>query len=154
LGGRGREMESTTLDVLTIDECQWLLRENVGSVGRIGVSVGAVPEVLPVNFAMSGGDIVFRTSRGTKLHAAATNAVVAFEVDGSDEVSGWSVLVVGQASEVTDPADIAAALAVIPDGWAPGEHEHVVRLEATRVTGRRIRRIQNQSGTPDVHVVR
>lgn len=146
-------MENAILDVLTMDECQWLLRDNAGIIGRVGVSMGAIPEIFPVHFAMIDGDVVFRTGRGTKLHAAAVSATIVFEIDGSDDVFGWSVLVVGRASEMTDAANIATALAVIPGGWAPGEHEHIVRLEATRVTGRRIHRHERPSGTPDVHVV-
>ena len=132
-------MRGATLEVLTEEECYALLRD-VATVGRVGVSVAAVPEILPVNFAMVDGTIVFGTRQGTKLHAATRSAVLAFEVDDSDASSGWSVLVVGRSAEVTESREIAAALAVIPDGWVPGEHEHVVRLTPSRVTGRRIHR--------------
>jgi nitroimidazol reductase NimA-like FMN-containing flavoprotein (pyridoxamine 5'-phosphate oxidase superfamily) len=133
-------MRGTTLEVLTEEECYALLRENVATVGRVGVSVGAVPEILPVNFAMIDGTIIFRTGQGSKLHAATRDAVLAFEVDDSDASSGWSVLVVGRSAEVTDDLEVASTLAVIPDGWVPGEHEHVVRITPSRVTGRRIHR--------------
>jgi uncharacterized protein len=133
-------MPGTTLEVLTELECRRLLQENTATVGRIGVSVEAIPQILPVNFAMIEGSVVFRTGQGTKLAAAARNAVVAFEIDGSDASSGWSVLVVGLSAEVTDPKGIAAALAVIPDGWVPGQHEHIVRIAASRISGRRIHR--------------
>jgi hypothetical protein len=66
--------------------------------------------------------------------------VLAFELDQSDSFSGWSVLVVGRSAEVTDPSKIAAAMAVIPDGWVSGEHEHIIQIKPSRVTGRRITR--------------
>jgi len=133
-------MEGTTLEDLTRQECYRLPRESAGKIGRVGVSFEALPAILPVNYAMIDDTIVFRTGQGTKLHAAICNAVVAFEVDDSDTSSGWSVLVVGHTVEVTEPEEIAAALAVIPDGWVPGEHEHVVRITFSRIGGRRIHR--------------
>ena len=53
--------------------------------------------VLPVNHAVDGQDVVFRTAHGSKLSAAEGQAVVAFEVDACDPQtrSGWSVLVHG-----------------------------------------------------------
>lgn len=135
-------VEGTTLDVLTEQECYRLLRQHATAVGRVGVSVAAVPEILPVNFAMIDKDIVFRTGRGTKLHTATDGAVLAFEVDDADDSSGWSVLVIGRSTEVTEAAEVVAALAVIADGWVPGEHEHVVRITPFRVSGRRIHRQQ------------
>ena len=133
-------MEGTTLEVLTRQECYRLLHESAGEIGRVAMTFGALPAILPVNYAMLDDTIVFRTGQGTKLHAAIRNAVVAFEVDASDASSGWSVLIVGHAAEVTEPPEVASALAVIPDGWVPGEHEHVVRITFSRVSGRRIQR--------------
>ncbi len=126
------------LEVLSDEECRRLLEGGV--IGRVGVTVSAIPEVLPVNYKLLDGDIVFRTGRGTKLHAATSDAPIAFEIDESDPVtlSGWSVLVVGLTEEVTDPEEIARALAILPDGWVPHEHEHVIRLTPARVSGRRI----------------
>lgn len=136
----GQEMAGTTLETLTTEECYRLLYDNAASVGRVGVSVQAIPEILPVHFAIIDGDIVFRSGRGTKLYTATQSAVLAFELDQSDSFSGWSVLVVGRSAEVTDPSKIAAAMAVIPDGWVSGEHEHIIQIKPSRVTGRRITR--------------
>ena len=51
--------------------------------------------VVPVNYAVLDGDIVIRTGSGTKLDAALTGAVVAFEIDSVDPIyhEGWSVMV-------------------------------------------------------------
>ena len=64
-------------------------------IGRVGVTMNALPVVLPVNFAVFDGDIVFRTVDGTKFHAAVAGTVVAFEVDSYDSegTSGWSVVI-------------------------------------------------------------
>ena len=80
---------------------------STASVGRIGVNIDALPTVLPVNFALFNGSVVFRTAPGTKLHFATRDAVVAFQADhyGSvREPTGWSVLVRGVAQTLTDPS--------------------------------------------------
>jgi nitroimidazol reductase NimA-like FMN-containing flavoprotein (pyridoxamine 5'-phosphate oxidase superfamily) len=126
------------LHVLSRDECLRLLRE--ATLGRVGITVDALPVILPVNYRLLGDRIVFRTSPGTKLDAATRNAIVAFEVDDIEPVShsGWSVVVVGTAREVTDPDDVEElAHANIPR-WAPSTSERVVEVSTELVTGRRI----------------
>ncbi len=120
--------------------------ELLGSVpvGRIGVSVRALPVILPVNFVMAGEDVVFRTIPGTKLDAAAAGAVVAFEVDSyaRDGSWGWSVLIQGRCSEITDPREMEIVQALPLRAWAfrGGIAERFVRIETTFVSGRRFRR--------------
>ncbi len=72
-------------------------------VGRVGVVVGGIPVVVPVNFALLDEDVVFRTSTGHKLVAAIDRSAVSFEVDSLDlgAGAGWSVLITGGASEIT-----------------------------------------------------
>jgi nitroimidazol reductase NimA-like FMN-containing flavoprotein (pyridoxamine 5'-phosphate oxidase superfamily) len=110
------------------------------SVGRVGVSIGALPAILPVNYAMLDDGIVFRTSPGTKLTAAVQEAIVAFEVDHGDENTrtGWSVLVVGRAHRISDGDMLARARALELRPWAAGDHDHFVRISLDVVTGRRI----------------
>ena len=106
------------------------------SLGRIGVTAGALPTILPVNFLFDGERILVRTSVGTKLHAAAAGAVVAFEVDDFDPLyhSGWSVVITGQAEEVTE---VDQFVGVHLPHWAPADG-HVIAIDPAIVTGRRI----------------
>ena len=126
------------LELLSEDECIALLGR--AKLGRVGVTIGALPAIFPVNFRLVDGTIVFRTGPGTKLAAALRRAVIAFEVDAIDETyhEGWSVLVVGEAREVDDP-ELARGLAGQVTPWAPGDRGHVVRIRPTLVSGRRIR---------------
>ena len=92
------------IEELAPGECLRLLASV--TVGRVGVTIDALPAVLPVNFVMSDGAVVFRTVPGTKLDAATAGAVVAFEADAygtAESPGGWSVLVRGVARELTDP---------------------------------------------------
>ena len=135
------------LQMLSPSECEQLLART--TVGRVGISIGALPVVLPVNYAMLDGDVVVRTGAGTKLDAALAGAVVAFEVDHVDPIyhEGWSVLVQGRATEIADPADIERARALPLRPWAPGTRDRFIRIPAEVISGRRIA-VAGNGGTP------
>jgi uncharacterized protein len=98
------------------------------------------PVVFPVNFVFDRHMVVFRTDTGTKLDAACRGSRVAFEVDGIDAEAhiGWSVVVRGEAVEVTDPAELARRRKLPLDPWAPGAKSRYVRILPAVLTGRRI----------------
>ena len=126
---------------LSPDECLQLLRSHPQRIGRVGIADdGRRPIVLPVNYAMDDDAVVFRTAEGTKLGAAVRGAFVAFEVDDVDVAwqEGWSVLVRGQASEVTDPDEVARLEGLPLHPWAAGDRERFVRIRPDAVTGRRL----------------
>src|SRR5204862_2980903 len=104
------------LEILDRAACVRLL--GTVSLGRVGITVGALPTILPINFRIDGDRILFRSGVGTKLDAATRGAVVAFEADDFDPLyhSGWSVVVTGVAREVSDPDD--SAVYTTPH-WAP-----------------------------------
>jgi uncharacterized protein len=133
-------MAKPIFEILSDDECTDLLRQV--PVGRTAINVDALP-VLPVNFAVVDGTIVFRTPHGTKLAAATAGAVVAFEVDSyeTDGRTAWSVMVQGMASEVTDPAGLQKIEESSVEAWAlDGAADHVVRIQLNQVSGRRFTR--------------
>ena len=84
------------------DDCLALLRTT--GIGRVALSIDALPVVMPVNFAMFGDDIVFRPMLDEKLSRSAGDVVLAFQVDNFDLAShtGWSVLIQGIASEIVE----------------------------------------------------
>ena len=125
------------LELLAEEDCFELLAAH--HVGRVAVTVSALPAVFPVNYALMDGAIVFRTGEGTKLQAALRNAVVAFEIDEFDGFGhgGWSVLAVGMADELTGTAlERARELPLRP--WADGERDRYVRIVPELLSGRRI----------------
>ena len=123
---------------LTKSECFALL--SGARLGRVAVIDDQGPAIFPVNFVLDRHMVVFRTDEGTKLDAAARGSRVAFEIDGTDEAAhtGWSVLVRGEATEVTDPAELARLRKVRLSPWAPGPKTHYVRILPAKLTGRRI----------------
>jgi nitroimidazol reductase NimA-like FMN-containing flavoprotein (pyridoxamine 5'-phosphate oxidase superfamily) len=125
---------------LSRDECLDLLAAS--TLGRLGVIVKGRPEIFPINhvYDAGSGTVVFPTRRGTKLEAALDWPTVAFEIDGvsPDGESGWSVLVVGHAEEVTDPDQTAAVAAARTARWAAGTSTRWLRIVPSSITGRRI----------------
>jgi uncharacterized protein len=114
-------------------------------VGRLGVIVDGRPEIFPVHHAFDAATrtIVFQTNDRTKLHAALHWPAVAFEADGSssgDPWAGWSVLVVGRAEEITEPAQVAYVAHLLPTIWAASDAACWVRIVPERITGRIISR--------------
>jgi nitroimidazol reductase NimA-like FMN-containing flavoprotein (pyridoxamine 5'-phosphate oxidase superfamily) len=126
------------LELLDEDECRELLAS--ARVGRVGVTIAGLPVILPVNYGYVDGEIVFRTSAGTKLHAASDRAIIAFEVDAYDAEAhtGWSVLVIGHSLAVDDAVENAALDAHAITPWAGGPRDTYVRLRPEMITGRRI----------------
>jgi nitroimidazol reductase NimA-like FMN-containing flavoprotein (pyridoxamine 5'-phosphate oxidase superfamily) len=143
--------DSAGLEVLDISECLDLL-ETV-DVGRVAVTVGALPAIFPVNFRLVDGRIVFATGEGTKLAAALREAVVAFEVDWFDPASraGWSVHVLGTA-RVCDSSSLERMYAEMAglESWTPAARPYLVAIEAAMISGRRFPQTASvAAGSPD-----
>jgi uncharacterized protein len=73
---------------------------------------------------------------------------VAFEVDRADAATrtGWSVLIRGEAIEVTDPCELARLRELPLRPWAPGAKGHYVRILPATLSGRRIVAPDRESG--------
>lgn len=126
--------ERTTMGALDVEECLVLLRwENIG---RLAVGVrGEAPLVVPVNFSVHDGNIVFRSDDGTKLDRLREQPV-SLQADRFDQYRriGWSVLVRGIAHEF-NPSDV---IDLDIETWAPGDKSHWVRIVPTAISGRRL----------------
>lgn len=137
------EYDRGGLEILDVEECLRLLGSV--SIGRIVFTDKALPAILPVNYLLYDGSVIIRTGRGSKLATAARNAVVAFEADrfdtdecGLDYHRGWSVTVIGQAQEVTEPTERDMLTRLPLRAWAPGERDHYIRIPTELVSGHRI----------------
>lgn len=120
------------------DECWEFLAKHY--LGRVGVVHMDNPMVFPVNYALDGRAVVFRTAPGTKLTMAGLGRPVAFEVDEATELfaMGASVMVHGAMHEVTDRREKVRLAALPLRVWAPGDRDHIVRIDPHWVSGRRI----------------
>jgi nitroimidazol reductase NimA-like FMN-containing flavoprotein (pyridoxamine 5'-phosphate oxidase superfamily) len=129
----------TGIEMIGRDECLRLLRADV--VGRIGFVVHGAPVVLPVNYALDGDHVVFRTAPGGKLSAVG-RAPVCFEIDGFDRDAhtGWSVVVHGRLEEITEhQASVLGRLRSTGlSPWLPEGRDHWLRVIPGWITGRRV----------------
>jgi len=137
-----RLAERGHLQRLSPAECLSLLQ--TVAVGRLGVSIQALPAILPVNFVLHEDRIVMRCVPGTKLDAATAQTVVAFEADdyGPNGEWGWSVLVQGIAEEITNPAELAEARQLELAAWAfpAGEAYRYLKISTELISGRKFKR--------------
>jgi nitroimidazol reductase NimA-like FMN-containing flavoprotein (pyridoxamine 5'-phosphate oxidase superfamily) len=138
---RRRELEA-------LDETECLRLITPGGIGRIAYSGRYGPTVLPVNYRLYEGTIVFRTAQDSPtdedLRTGIENAEykVAFEIDeiDMDAREGWSVLVQGPVHHVESDEERASVLKAGVETWPGGDRELFLRIVPSRITGRRIRR--------------
>jgi uncharacterized protein len=124
---------------LSRERCFLLLERSV--MGRLAYCSESKPRIYPLNFALHGEAIVFRTAAYTTLGTEIDGREVAFEVDEVDEAvgHGWSIVVSGRAEIVSDPDEAAQLRRVAdPQPWAPGVRPMYVRITIRRISGRAI----------------
>jgi len=130
------------LRALSPEECLELLEP--GGVGRVGLMSAAGIVMLPVNYAVAGSTIVFRTAPDTLL-AACANGPVSFQADHFDVTSraGWSVLMQGHARTVADEHGVRSLEHVTClEPWAAGARDVWVRITPGLISGRRVQPTQ------------
>jgi uncharacterized protein len=133
------------MDELDIEVCWWLISRT--RLGRVAFVADGVPAVRPVNCGVLDRHVVFRTGADSALGRMADGSPVAFEVDQTDEVaeSGWSVIVTGQLSSVTDAEELARVAEFELHPWAPGVRDRWMKVTPNLVTGREVTRHRDLS---------
>lgn len=134
--------------VEVLDETQCMPLIAGGGVGRIGYTSRFGPTVLPVNYDLYEGTIVFRTGLHSSMVEDLRTGIadaeynVAFEIDQMKPVTqeGWSVLVQGAAHFVDADEELAPITQLGVQAWAGGPKEQFIRIIPTRISGRRIRK--------------
>jgi hypothetical protein len=122
----------------------WMHLRSV-EVGRLAVCVDDSPDIFPINFLVDHGTVVFRTAEGSKLAAALSTPIVAFEADGHDKETNeaWSVVLKGRAEEVKqlyDQIDVSD-LPLFP--WHGAAKPIFIRLVPETISGRSFQVVDN-----------
>lgn len=128
--------ENTSPTVLTPTECFEFLAG--ARVGRIGVSIDALPAILPVHFTVLDRSVLFPTVPGSKLDSATQGTVVAFQADDllTSGSRRWSVLLQGMATGVDDPWELAEVATVPNATWTTSpDTAHWVRIRPGTMSG-------------------
>jgi nitroimidazol reductase NimA-like FMN-containing flavoprotein (pyridoxamine 5'-phosphate oxidase superfamily) len=115
--------------------------ELLGSVQlrRVAFTDQALPAIRPVKHLVDAGDVIVRTHGGSALLGRALRSeVVAYEADEIDSATrtGWSVVVTGTATRITDPAALARNQRLLMP-WIDLEVGQVVRIQPEIVSGYR-----------------
>jgi nitroimidazol reductase NimA-like FMN-containing flavoprotein (pyridoxamine 5'-phosphate oxidase superfamily) len=134
--------EGASFTVLERQTCFNLL--NTRDIGRVAFTIegDAAPTVLPVNYALVDGGIVFRSTLAGAIMRHA-RGYAAFQVDSLDEESreGWSVLASGPCQWIRDAGELARVpQGRLPRPWAEGERDQVLKITPGRLSGRQISR--------------
>ena len=121
---------------LTEAECRELLTTK--TVGRVAHNDPEGPVVVPVNFVLHDGMVLFRILPQSRLADRLRDGAASFEVDHIDESArtGWSVLVRGHATRANNwelPGSDDR-----PTPWAEGSRNLHVRLSPHDITGVRL----------------
>ena len=126
-------MNDEVVTELTLDECWEMLREE--EFGRLAYRLVDEVHITPINYAVEGGSLLFRTAEGNKLLAVAMGSEVAFEIDRYGEDSARRVVVRGTARLL--PEDEAHRAENVPlRPWVPTLRYNVVEIEPKVVSGR------------------
>lgn len=128
----------SSLQVIDEHECRHLLAR--ASLGRLGFSARSLPVVLPVNYVVEDGRLLFATEAPSIVAAAINADVACLEIDDHDPIdhTGWSVLVTGQLNEVPpEEADDLSSRLPLPL-WRPMPMPHLLELSIDMISGRRL----------------
>jgi uncharacterized protein len=126
---------------LSLDDC-WDL---VGGeeFGRLAYRLVDEVHIVPINYAVDGRSLLFRTGSGNKLLAAALHSDVALEVDWHDDLTAWSVVMRGHLRQLDE--DEEHRIEQLPlHPWVPTLKYDVIELTPEVVTGRyfRLQRVE------------
>ena len=120
---------------LSEEEC-W---ERLGGTefGRLAYHLADEVHIAPINYAVDGRTLVFRTAEGSKLLGVVMNTDVAFEIDDVDEEaeSAWSVIVRG-AARILEGQEARDADNLRLRPWVDTRKFNVVSIAVDELSGR------------------
>ena len=126
-------MTDQVVTELSPEECWEMLRDE--EFGRLAYLLAGEVHITPINYAVEGSSLLFRTAEGNKLLAVVMGSDVALEIDQYGEDRARSVVVRGPARLL--PEDEAHRAENVPlRPWVPTLKYNVVEIEPRVVSGR------------------
>ena len=121
----------TGFQTMTAAECRRVLAAN--QIGRLAVTAGALPYVLPVQYALVDSQLLLRTPGHHEVGDGIDGQVVAFETDriDLDHGAGWSVSVTGTVRVLPDAGGVDPVHRWFSDGV-------VLSMDTDIIVGHRI----------------
>ena len=120
---------------MSLDQCWQMLREE--EFGRLAFHLAEQVHITPINYAVDGETLIFRSAEGSKLLGVVMNADVAFEVDEFTEHHARSVIVRGTARVLEEDEEHRAENVPLRP-WVVGSEDkyNVVEITPTEISGR------------------
>lgn len=81
-------MRENLQEALTLQECWDLLRTGTARLGRVALSVEALPTILPVQYQIDGTDVAICLAHHNVPPQSVDNTIVAFGTDDIDSDNG------------------------------------------------------------------
>ncbi len=117
-------------------ECQDLLASQ--NLGRLSMTIRALPIVMPVNYSYLGGSVVLGMNDGPARRSITGDSVVALGVDsGQLDERFWAILVIGRAAEIGDLAQRRELQRMGLKDLAGAPAAHFVQLQPDVISGYR-----------------
>lgn len=128
--------QDEAVTVLSSEQCWRLLR--AAEFGRLAFRMTDEVHLVPVNYAVDGDTLLFRTAEGEKLLGVVMHPEVVFEIDDHDETSAHSVVVRGLARRLEEDEEHRADdVGLRP--WLGTLKYNVVEIRPTAISGRAFR---------------
>lgn len=120
---------------MDVEECWDFLASQ--ELGRLAFRLVDETHIVPVNYVVDDGTLLFRTAAGNKLFGVELGGQVAFEVDVVEGETARSVVVRGRARRLSEAE--AHRVELLPlHVWVDTRKDEVVAIEPLAVTGREI----------------
>lgn len=133
-------MDETDVDgvlELSDDECWAFLKSQ--ELGRLAFRLVDEVHIVPINYAVDGRTLLFRTNPGEKMLSVALGSPVAFEVDHLGENERARSVIVRGSARILEEDDAHRADFVPLRPWVGTEKYDVVELTPAVVSGRAFR---------------
>lgn len=132
---------STSREIVALDRAAAMRLLASVSYGRVVFTQHALPAIRPVNHLVDDRRVILRTRLTAKISTTlgstrSPGVVVAYEADDLDpqQQTGWSVVVTGLATTITDPDRIARYRQLLQP-WVNMAMDTVIAIEPHIVTG-------------------
>lgn len=138
-GGPAADEPSAAVEHVGAAECWSLLAGH--ELGRLAlVDEDGSPDLFPVNYVVKQQRVYLRSAPGSKLRELVARPDVAFEVDGTDGSSYWSVVIRGRAVRLHTDSEIEASGVLDLRSWSPTGKQNFIRVTPSTISGRRFPR--------------
>lgn len=126
-------MTDSPIQPLTDEQCWELLRKH--EFGRLAFHLAGEVHITPINYAVDGKTLLFRTAEGNKLLGVVMNQDVAFEIDDYSSDEAWSVILRGNARLLEGDEEFRAEQVPLRP-WVNTMKFNVVEISPTEMSGR------------------